>query len=296
LPARGIFLIRKNIKEVGSVTTETTGKKDASYTLAKNIVATQFKDIPAEVVEVTKKDILDTLGVTIAGSSFESTEPLLELAREWGGKGESTILVFGDKVPSVNAVLINGTMSEAYDFTDGYGRGLIHVGQTTVIPALAIAEQKGRIDGKDLISAIVLGQDLALRIFLSMELLPLLAWVGVDNCFGATATVGKLLGLNEEQMANAFGIAYNQVSGSLQSYLECVNTKELIAGLTGRTGVLSASLAQKGFTGIRNTFEGEAGFCNTYCQERCNLEQLTADLGKNFEGINMGFKPYPCGY
>jgi 2-methylcitrate dehydratase PrpD len=271
-------------------------KEDISYTLAKHIVATKFEDIPAEVVELTKKDVLDTLGVTVAGSSFDSTEPLLELIREWGGTQESTVLVFGDKVPSASAVLVNGAMSEAYDFTDGYGRGLIHVGQATVIPAFALAERNGEVHGKDLITALVLGQDLSLRMFLTMELSPGLAWIGADNCFGATATSGKLLGLNEEQMANAFGIAYNQVSGSQQSYSDRAATKELIAGITGRTGIVSALLAQKGFTGTTHTFEGENGFCNAYCQGRCNKEQLITGLGKVFEGINIGFKPYPCGY
>jgi 2-methylcitrate dehydratase PrpD len=277
--------------------TETIGKDDVSFTLANHIVATQFNDIPAEVVEVTKKDILDTLGVTIAGSSFHSTEPLVELIREWGGRKESTILVFGDKVPSVSAAFVNGTMAEARDFTDGYGRGLIHVGQSTVIPAFAIAERKGKVDGKDFITAIVLGQDISLRIFVNMELMtPGLTAMGSTNCFGATATAGKLLRLNEKQMANAFGIAYNQISGSRQSYYDRVDTKEMIGGLTSRTGVLSALLAQKGFTGTRNTIEGEKGYCKGYCQGRCNLEQLIANLGKEFEGINVGFKPYPCGY
>lgn len=275
--------------------TETPGKQDISYTLAKHVVATQFNAIPAEVVELTKKDILDTLGVTVAGSSFPGTEPLLELIREWGGKEEGTILAFGDKVPSINAVLVNGTMAEAHDFTDAYGRGLEHIGQATVLPAFAVAERKGKVNGKDLITAIVLGQDIGLRMFLNMELRYGLCQNGMQNAFGVVATAGKLLGLNEQQMANAFGIVYNLISGSEQSYYDCVDTKAFIAGLANKAGVLSVLLAQKGYTGTRNTIEGAGGFCNAYCGGRCNLEQLTANLGKEFEGINVGFKPYPCG-
>jgi 2-methylcitrate dehydratase PrpD len=106
-----------------------------------------------------------------------------------------------------------------------------------------------------------------------------------------------MLGLNEDQLGNGFGIAYNQMSGSAQSYLEKADTKEMIAGgEPARIGVVSGLLAQRGFTGPRNSIEGPSGFCKQYCRGRCNLERLTANLGKEFEGINIGFKPYPCGY
>jgi len=277
------------------VKTETTGKKDVSYTFAKNIVTTQFRDIPAAVVEHTKEDILDTIAVTLAGSSYKGTEPLLELIREFGGKEQSTILVFGDKVPCVNAALVNGSMSDSQDFSDAYGRGLMHAGLATIPPALAISERKGKVNGQDLITAVALGQDMALRMFLAMELSPGFHPAGIDNYFGATATVGKLLELDEEQMINAFGIAYSQISGTTQMYFDCVNTKTLQAGLASSAGVLSALLARKGLTGTRNTFEGKGGFCPTYCQGKWDLEQLTGNLGREFEGLNVGFKPYPSG-
>ena len=96
---------------------ETTDKQDLSYIFAKHIVGIRFKHIPAAVVEHTKKDILDTIAVTLAGSSYKGTEPLLELIREFGGKAQSTILVFGDKVPCINAALVNGSMSDSHDFS-----------------------------------------------------------------------------------------------------------------------------------------------------------------------------------
>jgi len=274
---------------------KTDGEKDVSYTFAKHVVNTQFKDIPAAVVDITKKDVLDTVGVTLAGSSYAATEPLLELVREFGGAKESTVLVFGDKVPCLNAALVNGSMSDSHDFSDAYGLGLMHSGMCTVPPAFAIAERQGKVNGKDLITAIALGQDMALRMFLYLEMSPGFHPAGVDNYFGATATAGKLLGLNEEQMVNAFGIAYSQTSGTTQMYLDCVMTKTLQSGFASREGAFSALLAQKGFTGTRNTFEGFGGFCSTYCQGNCDLEKFTADLGKHFEGINTGFKPYPSG-
>jgi len=276
------------------MTSAAAEKKDTSFAFAKSVASVRYEDLPSEVVEVTKTDILDTIGVAIAGSSDISIKRLLDLIREWGGKEESTILVFGDKVPSISAALVNANMAHVLEFDDVYGRGMQYVGMSTVPPAFAIAERKGKVNGKDLITAIALGQDMALRMYVTMQISPGLMCFAI-NGFGATATAGKLLELNEEQMADAFGIAYSQYSGNSQCIPDGAMTKGLTAGLTAKTGVLSALLAQKGYTGKGGTFEGTSGFCNVYCSRRCDLEQLTANLGKHFEGINLGFKPYPCG-
>ena len=75
--------------------------KDAAFALAKNVVNIRYDDIPGEVVESTKKSILDTLGVLVAGSGLESgCREVAELVKGAGGRGDSSILVFGGKVPA----------------------------------------------------------------------------------------------------------------------------------------------------------------------------------------------------
>ena len=81
--------------------------------LAKNIVSIRYEDIPAKAIDLSKKDILDTLGVAIAGSKAEGSEQVVELVREWGGKEESSIIAYGGKVPAHHAALANGTMAHA---------------------------------------------------------------------------------------------------------------------------------------------------------------------------------------
>ena len=73
---------------------------DASSVLARNIVATKFEDLPAAVVDITRKEILDTIGVALAGSAALGVAELVELIKEWGGKKEATIFCFGGKVPA----------------------------------------------------------------------------------------------------------------------------------------------------------------------------------------------------
>ncbi len=75
---------------------------DCSYALARNVVDTKYEDLPVEVVEVTKNSILDTIGVILAGSTLgeEGLKGIIELVKQGGGKKESTIIGFGDKVVS----------------------------------------------------------------------------------------------------------------------------------------------------------------------------------------------------
>ena len=77
----------------------------ATAMFAKNIVETNYNTLPSDVIEPTKKQILDTLAVTIAGGHSGNISPVVDLVKEWGGKGESTILGYGGRVPSPNAAL-----------------------------------------------------------------------------------------------------------------------------------------------------------------------------------------------
>jgi 2-methylcitrate dehydratase PrpD len=271
-------------------------QKDAAVTLADHVVKVQYEDIPPEAVEATKKDILDTIGCIWAGTSAPGVREVVELVKDWGGKEESTIFGYGGKVPSIHAALANGTAGHARDYDDNHDLAQTHCGVCVVPAALATAEQKGGISGKDLIVAVTLGLDLDGRIPLAVSIRQQNGWhyTPVFGCFSAAATAGKLLKLNREQMVNAFGIAYSQAAGTLQVSIDGALTKRLQAGLGARAGILSALLAKKGFTGTINSFEGKYGLFNLYFQGDYDIKLLIEKLGKTFDGVNLAFKPYPC--
>jgi 2-methylcitrate dehydratase PrpD len=268
-------------------------REDAAQRFAHHIVHTRFEDIPPDAMDNTKRDILDTIGCALAGSSAPGTMEMRGLMNEWGGKPEATVVVYGDKIPSLNAALVNGAMAHARDFDDTYDRGLVHAGVSTVPAAFAIAERMGTVSGKELITACALGQDMLLRMVASVTEWNDFHATAIHGSFGATAAAGKLLGLDEETMISAFGIAYAQASGNVQAIHDGVLTKRLQAGHAARTGVFSALLAQRGFTGARGSLEGQAGFFNVFYGGNYQREELFADLGKRFEGSRLGFKPYP---
>ena len=276
------------------------GNKDLASVIANNIVNLKYEDIPGEVTEVTKRCILDILGATIAGSTQgQGCQEIVELVKEWGGKEESTVLGFGVKAPCWMAAFANGATSHALDYDDAFDTGFLHATITTVPPALAIAERVGKVTGKELITAVAAGNDLITRLGLALNKHP--GGYGRDwsptsvfGRFSAAAACGRLLRLNETQMADALGIAFTQVAGTLQtSFGPGAIIRGLYASFVDQQGVMAALLAQKGITGTRAPFEGRAGLFNVYFDGTYNEDLLLGELGKRFEGVNVAFKPWP---
>ncbi|MFC1932444.1 MmgE/PrpD family protein [Chloroflexota bacterium] len=269
---------------------------DASYSFAKHIVKTNYDDIPDEAIEMARRCVLDHLGVAAAGSNEPGGKEIMELVGEWGGKEESTVIMFGQKVPSPYAALVNSTMAHALDYDDNV-RGGAHVGASVVPAAFAIAERKGKVNGKELLTAITLGFDIHCRLgeaSKEWQLGPGWIHTALYGFFGATTAAGKLLGLDEEQMVNAFGIAYSQTAGNAQCVTDGALTKRLQVGSASRAGVFSALLASKGLTGAKDSFEGKYGLFHVYQQGDYDPARLVADFGKRFNIAGLGFKRYPC--
>lgn len=262
--------------------------------LARFVNHTKYQDLPEEAVKATKRDIFDTIGVGLGGSSASGIGQVLDYAKEMGGKESSTILAYGIKVPPAIAALVNGAMCHARDYDDTHDKAVLHTGTVIVPAAFAVAEYIGGISGEELINAVTLGIEIHCRLGLATKL-----WIGwmltpLYGYFGAAAAAGKLLGLDEEGILNAFGIAYSQAAGNTEMITSGGLTKRLQAGFAASGGVISALLAQKGITGAKNSLEGREGIFNLYQRGKYEVTALTNELGKKFEVTNLSFKPYPC--
>ena len=278
---------------------EETKEQDVVFTLVRNILNTDYHKLPAEAVLAAKRSILDTLGTTLAGSTSEGIDMVHELIHDWGGKKESTLIAFGEKVPALNAAFINATMGHARDYDDSHFLAVAHSGVCVLPAALAVAERRGKTSGKELITAVALGIDLMNRLGISVGLKSAAhGWhnTSVWGIFGATAACGKILKLNEEKLINAIGIAYSQASGTAQCMRDGALTKRMQPGFAAKAAVLSALLAEKGYTGSRDSLEGESGLFRVYHGGKYDRTLLVAELGKYFEVCNLKFKAYPsCG-
>lgn len=261
----------------------------------------KFEDIPISVLEAVKMSVLDTLAVSIAGSSADGIEALVNLSKRMGGRKESTIFVYGWKAPAITAALVNATMARARDLDDVHEQAGMHLSATIVPSAFIVSEYsqmnyKKAINGKEFIAAIALGSDILCRLRLAG---PGLAneggWSSETPAPLAVALMGaKMLGFDKEKILNSLGIAYAQCSGNIQAHSEGALTVRLQQGLGSMSGILSLLLAEEGLTGARDVLEGKYGYYALYMRGRYNSDILIKDLGSRFEITNVSRKYYPC--
>ena len=264
--------------------------------LAENIVKTKYEDLPKEAVEVTKKSILDTLGVMFPPSTLEKAcIALEEMVREEGGKGESTLIGFGGKTSCWMAAFVNGSLCHPMDYDDTTDEPAHHPSASTFPAALAIAEKIGNISGKDFITAIALGNDLGVRLASAPKgsVLEDYPWfpIVIFGLFSATGAAGKLLGLTEDEMVNAFGIALHRASGITEAIMSPDSEIRAIRdGFTNKEGVLAAFMAKKGIAACKDAIEKLYKF---FYKDDYDPLPLTSNLGKEFMGVKVSFKPWP---
>ena len=271
-------------------------KVDPAYTLASHVVGTALQDVPVVSQVATKRDVLDTFGAILGGSSAPGIEELTAVIGRWGGKPEATLAVLGKKLPSHHTAMVNSAMGHALDFDDTYDMGgHVHPGTSVLAAALAVSESLGGVTGDQLILAVTLGLDVSCR--LGLAAYDARGWhrTGAFGIFGATAAAGKLIGLSQEQLVHAFGIAYSQSAGNRQCIIDGALTKRFQAGQAAHGAVLSVFLAKEGFTGAENVFAGQYGFFPMYQEGGYDLSLISEGLGDEFLGDQISLKPYPCG-
>jgi 2-methylcitrate dehydratase PrpD len=266
--------------------------EDAAWPLAQHVCRTGYADLPASAVESARRDILDTFGCMLGGSGSPGIDELFAVISRWGGLPESRVLLRGIRLPAPQAALLNASMGHALDFDDTLDTGgSIHPG-VSVLGAVLAGEG---VTGRDILLAVALGLDVSCRIALASTLDRGWHRTAAIGVFGATAAAGKLIGLTPEQMLAAFGIAYSHAAGNRQCILDGALTKRMQAGQAASAGVFSAVLAETGFTGARNIFNGRFGFFELYQPNGYHASVLLRDLGTAFRGEALSYKPYPCG-
>ena len=279
------------------------GGAGATRRIARHAATLAYDDLPPALVELTKQCVLDTIGVTIGASSLAPEARIVAgYVGDLGGRPESTLLGFGGKAPAPWAVFANGSLGHMLDYDD-LGGG--HVSIATVPVVLALAERAGGMSGRDLIAAIAAGADVMTRLAQAIRIPD---WTMTEGWFatqllgylGGAAAAGRALGLDEERTENAFGIAFNQMSGSRQMAVgAATHLRSMQASFSGQGAVLAADLSQRGIIGSKAVLEGRYGLFKTYVRtNEPDWDAVVGGLGERFPLLDThGFKVWPaCGY
>ena len=266
---------------------------EVTRTLARYIVHSQYADIPAEVRHEAARALVNWIGCAIGSSRHATVEYALAAVAPFAGTAQAGILGRGERLDILHAALLNGISSHVLDFDDTHARA-VHPSAPVLPAILALAEWK-QMSGKDLVHAFVLGVEAEIRIGLSVfpehyEH----GWhiTGTAGVFGAAAAAGKLLGLNEQQMTWALGIAATQSSGLRAMFGSMC--KSLHPGHAAHDGLTAAFLASKNFTSSERGIEAPRGWAHVL-STKFDPEVITTKFGERYELMSNMYKPFACG-
>jgi 2-methylcitrate dehydratase PrpD len=268
-----------------------------SERLARFISDLDSEKLPADVIEMTKLCALDWMGSAIAGSTTRPTRILVQVATALGGRPQATMIPNGAKTSCHLAAMVNAASSHAVEMDDLHKPSVLHPAATIIPAALAVAERDGR-SGSDLLTAIVAGYEVAIRIGEALGPSHYRFWHTTATCgvFGAAAAAGKLLRLTPEQMVWALGSAGTQSAGLWEFLVDGAMSKQLHLAKAAADGLLAALLAQQGFTGATEILEGEKGLARA-TSTTPDLDRLTDGLSdRPFRILENSFKVHAACY
>ncbi len=275
---------------------------NATKRLAQYAANIKFEDIPDNIVLSAKSCIKDSIACMLGGTTTKPGRQVIELIIAMGGRKESTVIGEPIPIPAPYAAYINGFLANACDMDDNYF-GMGHPAPAIVPTALALGESKG-LSGADLISAVVAGYEIAIRVGKSMLPMSILTrsvrgqstWM----IFGSIAVAGRLMNFNTQQMTTAFGIAATHASVPFLAKVgyrdRPMNTIKNNFGWSCMGAILAAELTSRGFLGTTSILEGENGFWRMAGADRSNWEGLLDNIGEKYEIPLIQFKKYPSCY
>jgi 2-methylcitrate dehydratase PrpD len=252
-----------------------------------------YDDIPARLHAKSKLQILSVLGGIHAGRHSEGAMSGAEVARSWGGPGESTVFVGGDKLPRHNAIFANTIASVAFDFDDYLCFG--HTGHSAVCGSFAYGELEGA-SGKDVLAAITVGNEVGGRLGGALLLGPQNGqmWSYIHVLEGA-CVAGRFVGLDSGRMANAIGVAFTQPPYPLMPAFMGPDSKLMIPASTTIDGCRAAELASRGWTGNQSILEDRQGFLRRFNDQ--NFGWMLTGLGEAWVSDSLCYKVVPgCAY
>src|SRR3984957_3030020 len=267
---------------------------EVTKTLARYIVGANYENLPEEVRKEGVRTLLNWVGVAVGGSRHETVNRAVGALAPFSGPAQATILGRRERFEVMNAAFVNGVSSHIFDYDDTHLKTIIHPAGPVMSAILALAEHHP-VNGRAFLNALILGVETECRI--GNAVYPDhydRGWhiTGTAGVFGASASAGKLLGLSEEQMVWALGLAASQPVGLRESFGSM--NKSFNPGRAADNGLFAAILASKNFTSSDQMIEAKRGWANTLSTKQ-DYQEITEGLGERYEALLNTYKPFACG-
>jgi 2-methylcitrate dehydratase PrpD len=251
----------------------------------------RFDNIPAPVVRKIEDLCVDWFGSAIAGKGARPVETITRFAASMGpGTGAAEVLVNRSRTSAYFAAMANAAASHVAEQDDVHNGSVFHPATVVFPVALAMAQSLGS-SGQQFLTAAVAGYEVGIRVgeFLGRSHYKVFHTTGTAGTLAAAAAAGSLLGLNAAQMQHAFGSAGTQSAGLWEFLRTAADSKQLHTAHAAAAGLMSASLAQDGFTGAAQILEGPQGMAAGMSSD-ANPAKLTDGLGTRWATAETSFK------
>src|SRR5688572_27670120 len=262
--------------------------------LASYVVSNTWEDIPEDVRHEAKRALINVIGCAIGGSPHPAVTTAIRALSPFSGERTASIVGRPERLDPLHASLMNGISSHVEDYDDTTPKNYSHT-SSPVSSALLAYASANRVRGRDLVEAFILGFEAASRV--GNAVYPAhydVGWhmTGTIGVFGAAAAIGKLIGLDEQKMVWALGLAATQSAGLREMFGSM--GKAFHPGRSAQNGYAAALLAQAGFTSGERGIEGPRGFAHVLAA-RQDLSKIATRLGVDFDLRENTYKPFPCG-
>jgi 2-methylcitrate dehydratase len=269
--------------------------------LCNHIGSAKFSDLDPIVIQRAKQRLLDLTGCAIAGVRAPGNAAFVRALSSASSSDGVSILGYPGKFQASAAAMANAIISRSYDFEvmTVVAENLVlgsHHAPTTCMTALALSEQH-RLSGADFLMAMIVGDDVAGRVLAASGMDLNLGWdgTGTYSALGATAIAARLMRLNPQQTADAFGSVSDMIAGTIQSFWDGSSGWKFGQGQAARNGIFAAELASAGWIGIGDGLLAPYGFFGQFTPGAIRPEFFTKNLGEAYYAEEY-YKPYPsCG-
>lgn len=252
-------------------------RSSVSYQFARYALGLSYDSLPQDVIHQAKRCLLDALGCAVGAYDAPGRAICEDVVRELGGPEEATVIGSGMRTSAIHATLVNSFMVRFLDYNDKGGGG--H--NSDSIPALLAIAERQRAGGRDFLTSLVISYELGARVSESITgaTTEERGWqTDMRGGLSMPPALGKLMGLNEDQIAHAVGscacasLPLNVLDSDREEY---TMRKNLRFGWVACDAILSCLLARKGFTGPVRVVEGDGGWQQVLLHGDMDLERIT---------------------
>jgi 2-methylcitrate dehydratase PrpD len=266
----------------------------ATRELGRFIVSARHQSIPDDVWHEAHRALLNYVGCAVGGAREPAVDIAMRALAPFSGPPTARVLARPERFDPLHASLMNGLSSHVHDYDDTTPKNYIHPSSPVASALFAYASAQ-KVSGVDFLLAFVLGFEAESRV--GNAVYPAhydAGWhiTGTAGVFGAAAAIGKLLGLAEQNMVWALGLAATQAAGLREMFGSM--GKAFHPGRSAQSGYLAALLAREGFTSGEHGIEGPRGFAPVQASAY-DLSKITDRIGTHFDLRENTYKPFPCG-